>query len=356
MITGNKGEWSEIYTLFKLLGDGKVHAGDAEMNKLDLYYPILDVIRQESCLKEYKPDTEKNIVIVLEDGTEMARFPMQRFRDESKALLLEIGKASDRAFSVEQAENFMTEIGCEKLKAKSQDKADIHIVIHDLRTHMKPNLGFSIKSQLGHASTLLNAGMTTNIRFRVEGGINADLAKTINEIPGHLERMKTLYDFGFSLRYDDVEHPTFRNNLLFIDSNLPNFIGRCLIEDSLEKSTDIRNIVTKVSEENPFGYSGSNVLMYYEHKMKQLLLASALGMTPAKEWNGRYDANGGYLVVKDDGEIVCYHFYNQNDVEDYLYNNTKFDRPSRDRYKYGSVYEMDGEFFFDLNLQIRFKK
>ena len=25
-LTGNKGEWSEIYTLFKLLGDGKVHA------------------------------------------------------------------------------------------------------------------------------------------------------------------------------------------------------------------------------------------------------------------------------------------------------------------------------------------
>ena len=47
-ISGNKGEWSEIYTLFKLLGEGKVHAGDADMNKLDLYYPILNIIREES--------------------------------------------------------------------------------------------------------------------------------------------------------------------------------------------------------------------------------------------------------------------------------------------------------------------
>lgn len=47
-ISGNKGEWSEIYTLFKLLGEGKVHAGDADMNKLELYYPILNVIREES--------------------------------------------------------------------------------------------------------------------------------------------------------------------------------------------------------------------------------------------------------------------------------------------------------------------
>ena len=26
-LSGNKGEWSEIYALFKLLGEGKVHAG-----------------------------------------------------------------------------------------------------------------------------------------------------------------------------------------------------------------------------------------------------------------------------------------------------------------------------------------
>ena len=42
-------------------------------------------------------------------------------------------------------------------------------------------------------------------------------------------------------------------------------------------------------------------------------------MTPANEWKRRYDANGGYLVVKKDGDIVCYHFYNRNDVEDNLY-------------------------------------
>lgn len=48
-ISGNKGEWSEIYTLFKLLGEGKVYAGDADMNKIDnLYYPILNIIREEA--------------------------------------------------------------------------------------------------------------------------------------------------------------------------------------------------------------------------------------------------------------------------------------------------------------------
>ena len=73
------------------------------------------------------------------------------------------------------------------------------------------------------------------------------------------------------------------------------------------------------------------LIAFYEHKMKVLLLDAALGMTPSKEWKGRYDANGGYLVVRKDGEIVCYHFYNRNDVEDYLYHNTRFERGSRTR-------------------------
>ncbi|MDU4854253.1 MAG: HpaII family restriction endonuclease, partial [Clostridioides difficile] len=38
MISGNKGEWSEIYVLFKLLADGKIYAADSELNKLhDIY-------------------------------------------------------------------------------------------------------------------------------------------------------------------------------------------------------------------------------------------------------------------------------------------------------------------------------
>ena len=47
-LTGNKGEWSEIYTLLKLLGEGKVYAGDQHMNKIhDLFYPIIMILRQE---------------------------------------------------------------------------------------------------------------------------------------------------------------------------------------------------------------------------------------------------------------------------------------------------------------------
>ena len=92
-------------------------------------------------------------------------------------------------------------------------------------------------------------------------------------------------------------------------------------------------------------------------KVKVLLVDVALGMTPSRQWLGKYDANGGYLVVRKDGEVVCYHFYNRNDIEDYLYYNTRFERASRSRYGFGSLYRGDDEqVYIKLNLQIRFFK
>lgn len=358
-LSGNKGEWSEVYTLFRLLGEGKVHAGDADMNKMDLYYPILNIIREESKKYEYRPNVEQNIVIIDADGNEYVRIPMDKFMEESKNLLQEIKTAKGRSFSVPESESFMNEIGCSKLKAPSSDKADIHIVIHDLRTNMTPLLGFSIKSQLGSASTLLNPGIPTNITYSVKGKeLSDEEIDEINYIEDHLPRMQAVFDKGCSLMYQDIEHKTFKNNLLFLDCCMPQFIGECLIYDSLPNSaSSLREAVEYVAKKNPFEFTGSDVTAFYEHKMKVLLLDSALGMTSAKEWRGRYDANGGYLVVRKDGEIVCYHFYNRNDVEDYLYNNTRFDRASRSRYGFGQLYRSDdGKVYIKLNLQIRFKK
>lgn len=357
-ISGNKGEWSEIYTLFKLLADGKVHAGDSYMNKLELYYPILNIIRDESKRYEYKPDVARHIVVINEDGQEFGRISMNRFLEEAEKLLGEIKVGGKRAFEVPDAEVFMRKIGCSRLKAPSKDKADIHVVIHDLRTNMTPLLGFSIKSQLGSPSTLLNAGFPTNITYNVVGKeLSAKDIIEINAIKDHLPRMQAILDKGCSFEYYDIDHPVFKNNLLFLDYCMPQFIAECLLIGSLPNSLlTIKECVEAVAKQNPFNFNGKNVLAFYAHKMKVLLLDSALGMTTAKEWLGIYDANGGYLVVRKDGEIVCYHFYDRNDIEDYLYNNTRFERASRSRYKFGSLYEEGGSLRIKLNLQIRFKK
>ena len=88
--------------------------------------------------------------------------------------------------------------------------------------------------------------------------------------------------------------------------------------------------------------------------MKRFLFSVALGLRPADQWNGRDEANGGYIIVREDGEISAYHLYNRGDFEDYLFTHTRFDTPSTSRHGFGEVYQENGQWYFDLNCQIRF--
>ena len=118
------------------------------------------------------------------------------------------------------------------------------------------------------------------------------------------------------------------------------------------KIYDIKELLQYVIDENPVNYSNPNI---YTYKIKKLLCASALGMTPGKEWDGLDAATGGYVIIKRDGDVLCYHLYNRNFFETYLLDNTRFDRPSASRYDYFYVYKEDDRYYIDLNVQVRFK-
>ena len=102
MLTGNRGEWSEIYVLLRLLADGKIYAADSELNKLeDIYFPIIKIIREENKgeIKEYSTGDKISIYV---NGTKVKELSTSEFEIESKSLLNEINsKASKGAFSVE---------------------------------------------------------------------------------------------------------------------------------------------------------------------------------------------------------------------------------------------------------------
>lgn len=358
-ITGNKGEWSEVYTLFKLLGEKQVYAGDAELNRIEnLFYPILKVLRNEQN-NNYVYSVNDNIVVITEDGKELLRKNVKDFLIQAEELL-NIIQSSKGTFSAPEIEKFMSEIHCRTLKAKSQDKTDIHIVIHDLRTGMTPELGFSIKSQVGSNSTLLNAGKTTNFCYRLKGCTLTN--KEIDEINGIdskqkiLDRVKKIISKKGYLEFVCMDDSTFRNNLVLIDSLLPKIVAEILLRCYSTGEYDLKTNVIEVERINPLKYDISNGHAYYTHKIKNLLVASALGMVPHTPWNGEYDANGGYLVVKEDGEVLCYHFYDRNLFENYLFENTKLETPSSSRNEFGMIFKgVDGNLYIKLNLQIRFK-
>jgi type II restriction enzyme len=139
-----------------------------------------------------------------------------------------------------------------------------------------------------------------------------------------------------------------------IDSNLPIIVSKILdyyFSIGINKTVDL---VDKLTEENPCNFNLNFGHSFYNYKIKAFLTDIALGLQPSTMWSGLYDATGGYIVVKENGDILCYHIYNWNEFQDYLLKNTKLESASSTRHDYGVVYKNNNKFFIKLNLQIRF--
>jgi type II restriction enzyme len=361
MLTANKGEWSEIYTLLKIISDKNLFAGDSDLNKIEnLVFPIIKILRDES-KGTYQYSYESDLIIIKGNEEEF-RIPISQFHEKAILLLSKLKESTNATFSIPEIENFMQSFNCLSIKAKSIVKSDIKIVIHDQRTGTTPELGFSIKSQLGGASTLLNAGKTTNFVYKVLGNFQTTEIDTINSLvvkkrkkeSADLKgRTKAILKIG-DLQFKTCSNQTFLNNLMLIDSSLPQIIADVLIKFNSENNSALAELIKETANDNPLKFDMSGNHNFYHYKIKKLLTDIALGMMPSKVWSGQLDATGGYLIVKKDGEILCYHIYNRNEFDDYLLANTKLETASSSRHDFGKIYSENDELFFKLNLQIRF--
>lgn len=353
-MSGNKGEWSELYAFMKLLSQGRVYAANENVEKIDdVFYPILKIMREEQ--KGQSIDyviTDENINIEVQSKTIMT-VSRKELDDSANRLLREIS-AHSGSFELEEIADFVNGIKVTKIKAPSSDTTDISMQIEDIHTNYIRNVGFSIKSEVGNAPTLLNAGKTTNFIYKITD-ITSEQAEEINAINTKTkikDRVKAIKDFGGCISYADMEHQGFKRNLIMVDSSMPQIIGNMLLYYYEEDVKECDKLVKLAGERDPLGYGDA---MIYEYKFKKFLCSCALGMKPAKKWDGLDEANGGYIIVKADGEILAYHIYNRNFFEQYLLDNTILERASTSRHEYMSLYEEDEEMFIKFNLQVRFR-
>lgn len=358
MITGNKGEWSEVYTLLKVISDKQLFAGDSNLKKIEtLIFPIIKVLRDETNgTFEFSYD---NDLVIVKNGEKEIRVSVLEFQKQAHFLLTKLKEKTNATFSIPEIENFINSFDSHSLKAKSSVKSDIRIVIHDQRAGTNPELGFSIKSQLGGASTLLNAGKTTNFIFKINNlGLSQNQILEINEIETRSkikDRIEKITELGGILEFQKTESSVFGNNLVLIDSALPKIIAESLHLFFTSTFSSVLELTSKISIANPLEYNLETNHPFYSYKIKRFLTDIALGMMPSKVWTGELDATGGYLIVKENGEVLCYHIYNRNEFEDYLFTNTKLETASSTRHEFGKIYEENGQLYFKLNLQIRFK-
>ena len=356
-LTGNKGEWSELYVLIRLLADGKLLPANDIADSQNLYLPILRIFRSEDAAHqvEYRISRQDFIELYLNDSF-VRKISTTDLAKEAKFFLDAIihgkGKGS---FTIDGAEEVMKSHCCQEIKASSNEKADIAMELHDPFTNFNRICGFSIKSDLGSAPTLFNASQATNFKFEVFG-VSYEQMQEINSINTKhkvIDRMKRIPEIKFieivnSSRYKD----TFAKNLLFVDTQMSIILAEMLKLFYVKNISDCALLAIELEEQDIFGFAVEN---FYRHKIKKFLCAVALGFKPTDKWDGTDEANGGYIIVKESGSVTAYHLYNRNNFETYLLNNTKLETASTRRHKFGSIYVEDGRKFINLNLQVRFK-
>ena len=353
-MSGNKGEWSELYAFMKLLSEGRVYAANEKVERIaSVYYPILKIMREEEKGEQIEYNIKDKDIVIECQSRHIMTIPRSEFEDNANKLLKEIGTHSG-SFEVEEVEKFANGIRVTKIKAPSTDTTDISMQIKDTHTNYVRNVGFSIKSEVGNAPTLLNAGTTTNFIYKVKG-ISSEQAEEINAIDTRSkikDRIKKIQDYGGIITYYDMNHSGFKRNLIMVDSSMPQILGNILMYHYVEDVKDCKSLVELAGRRDPLQYGDEAM---YEYKFKKFLCSCALGMKPAKRWDGLDEANGGYIIVKADGEVLAYHIYNRNFFEQYLLDNTVLERASTGRHEFMSLYEENGEMFIKFNLQVRFR-
>lgn len=368
----NKGEWAEFYVMLKLLGEGRLYTANKLLQKnYQSYLDVLKIIRQEceTQVLEYVIDEPNSVVIVKPQDSEsvLTTIPTNDFYYYAKMLF--DGIKDTKGSSIPAPDpvcDFAKVIYVSKPKApaikalKKQfgGKNDIFVEVRDGQTAIISVMGFSIKSKFGQNPTLFNAGSSSQFLYKLTGCDDAmmDEFNAIREKDGRgWSKCKAyLANHGISLEFARTQNPIYNDNLFLVRESMAKIMAWC-VKDRLIDSNgnfEVMETVERMISANPLGVPSAQV--YYEKAIKDFLMAGFTGMTAGKIWDGKEQVTGGYIVVMDDGDVLCYHSSDRESFRDYLYRNTHFEYVSADKYAWSRIIRIDGEYYLPLNLSVRF--
>jgi len=354
MTKKNKGEWSEIYTFLKILDEKKILLSDKnlEINNNIEHFTVNKVSTLN--IDETCHIMENGSITVENEITREKNIISTKSFLNSKVLVALANQISSSSgtFPMADIDSIQAKIGISiKKGGNSTQKADIVLGIQN--SHIKKdNEGFGIKSFFGSPPTLLNSSGATNFIYKVTG-LNIDALDKVNSIGTRTklkDRLQKISDLGGQLIFHKIETDSFSYNLSLIDSSMPILIAKMLQEYYENRTNLLSSNVEEVFSKN--NYLAPD-LKSLQVKLKRLLVAILLGLFPGKKWDGKFISNGT-IVLKRDGNQVGFHVVDISSLEDYLYDNIKFDTPSTSKFRFGSLISEPDGIYFKLNLQLRF--
>jgi hypothetical protein len=366
-ISANKGEHSELLAFLRILQLGKLQVADRDGNPKDAWLKVISLRRPSDPRLVFRV-ADRLIMLLDEHGAQVGEVDRGVIGQLADSLLSEIKSATGAAFACASTDKAMELFNLSGSKASPSAKADLFLeVASPVFEGEISSLGFSIKSEIGGLPTLLNAG-ATQFQYKIEE-CSADDALAVQEeapraagkvYPGPIRLLPALKEAHAKVVFDSVVNPVFEQNLKMIDTAFPRILAETLKyayssgELSLEEAVQCPEMLDELVQ--VLGLSKPMVARLVRHKIKELLRQSALGMNPSRHWNGQVEAHGGWIIVKEDGAIVCFHLVNDDEFRDYLLSKTKFDTPSMTKQKSGYVYKSEEASCarLRLSLQVRF--
>lgn len=370
-----KKEAAELYTFFRLLEKGTVAAGTANAQPDDNQsWPIAMIEREEhdgTCRYHIKKDSiemihgtksRDGVFSPYESSEKKACVSRSGFATAADLLLQRLKEPSGEQIEVpDELESFLNSLCIYNLEAQTNDRTDLKIAFWEAEA---PLHGFVIRCRLSPMNPLLDGGRTANLKLEQSGArfssptvnkINALTAPTNNEVA---ERIRMIERLGGILKYSDVADRVFRCNLLMIDLHFPRMLTemvRLMHMEGISRTTDL---IERIKTVNPLKIKDELIQKhrFYEYKTREFLLALALGMRPAKIFNGQESAVEGMIFTDANGVPMCYHQSRRQIFADFLYHNTRFEKGAPNKDKYGLLERENGIYYFKLNAKISLLK
>lgn len=366
--SATKRELGELYTFFRLLADGAVSLGMPQAVKNDTKrWPVAMIQREEhdGTRRYYIEQDEVRIVTGTLDKNKTfianaeggRNFPREDFGDAAALILHTLKTVSGEEIEISEGlEAFLDAVNIYDLEANTDDRTDLSVAFWHPEA---PLTGFSVRCRLAPMNPLLDGGRTANLKLEQSGiKFAVPTVNKVNALPESptevAERMLMIERLGGVLKYSDVADRVFRCNLLMIDLHFPRMLAEMVRIMHLDGITRVSELTERIKEMNVLKIKDEliNKHGFYEFKMKQFLLALALGMRPAKIYNGTDSAVGGMFLTDGNGEVLCYHKSERQTFADFLYQNSRFEKSSVDKDKYGFLERENGVYYFKLNVKI----
>ena len=351
-----KREWGELYAFFRILADGNVSAGTPDVKPDETnVIPVAMVQREEhDGTRQYI--IEKDYIRIKGENIDK-QIPREDFETVAELIREAIKNTSGNdVMSPDGVEEFLDEVAIFNLEAQTEDRTDFSVAFYDVNA---PLVGFCVRSRLGGKMLpLLDGGRSANFKFEQTGIKFA--VPTINKINAEGEeddvttRMLMIERLGGVLKYNDVADKIFRSNLSLIDLHAGRMFAEMVRIMWLDGITKVSELTEEIKKLNPLKIKDEliNKHGYYEYKVKELLLALAMCMRPAKMYNGTESAISGFMFVTSEGKVLSYQKAYRQVFADFLYYNTRLEKGSTEKDKYGYLERENGVYYFKLNFKI----